>query len=129
MEKLLKAKFLEDAEKLLLGTKESFLSLKDNHADAATVDKIYRLAHNFKGGAKSVGFTKLGDFSHFFELLIIKIKRQEIPISPEAIEILFRGRAFLEKSLVELKANSDIELETPAVLADIEKLIGNQDKK
>lgn len=125
-EKQLKDKFLEEAGQLLVDAEQCFLTLEANPNDRALVDKIFRLAHNLKGGAKAVGFQEIGAFAHVFESFILKIKREEIPKSTQVIGLLLRCNDFLLKSIAELRANPEAKLDGASLSGDLESLMGSK---
>ena len=73
-ERELKVGFLDEASTLLEDAEQCFLQLESNADDTETIAKIFRLAHNLKGSSKAVGFDDMGEFTHHFENLLLKIK-------------------------------------------------------
>ncbi len=70
----MKLTFLEEAQGLLEGTEAAFIALDEGDHSIELIDKIFRLAHNFKGSAKTVGLQHLSDFGHVLEDVLTKIK-------------------------------------------------------
>ncbi len=89
-EKELRQTFLEEAQQLLQDAEECFLSLEQAPNDQKLIEKIFRLAHNLKGSAKGVGFSEVGEFTHDFETLILKIKSGEVETNSSVIEVLLQ---------------------------------------
>jgi two-component system chemotaxis sensor kinase CheA len=126
LEQQLKEKFLEEAGQLLVDAEQCFLNLEKNPGDRSLVDKIFRLAHNLKGGAKAVGFQEIGAFAHVFESFILKIKRDEIPKSAPVIGVLLRCNDFLLATVASLRGNLDAKIDPAAITADLESFLGGK---
>lgn len=119
-EKELKAGFLEEAAQLLADAEQSFLSLESNPGDSALLDKIFRLAHNFKGSAKAVGFEAMGAFAHVFESFLLKLKNGEVTNSSPVISLLLRCNDYLNISVKTLQADMNALVDGSALLAELE---------
>lgn len=119
-ERELKTGFLEEAAQLLADAEQSFLSLEANPNDAALIDKIFRLAHNFKGSAKAVGFEQMGAFAHVFESFLLKVKNGEVAKTSAVISLLLRCNDFLNASVAALQADMGAVLDGSALLAELE---------
>lgn len=110
-EKELQAGFLVEAFSLLNDAEQCFLALETDPNDKATIEKIFRIAHNIKGSSKAVGFDSLGAFTHEFESFLLKCKNGEIPILPATVSLFLKCndhiRTFLEALSGDAKANLD----------------------
>lgn len=101
----LKKGFLDEAKQLLTDVEQCFLQLEANPSDQALLEQIFRLAHNLKGSSKAVGFDALGMFTHEFETYLLKIKKGEIPGSPEVVSLLLKCNDYLKDSVEKLMAD------------------------
>lgn len=116
----LRAGFLEEAAQLLGDTEQCFLSLEANPNDGALIDKIFRLAHNLKGGAKAVGFDQMGAFAHVFESFLLKVKNGEVPKSSSVISLLLRCNDFLNASVKTLQVDILAPIDGSILLTELE---------
>lgn len=119
-ERELKLGFLEEAEQNLTNTEQCFLSLEENPDNMSLLDQIFRLAHNFKGSAKAVGFNDLGHFAHQFESLLLKVKTKEIPTNSEVINLLLKCNDHLVFFIGTLKSDIDANVDSSELLTEIE---------
>jgi chemosensory pili system protein ChpA (sensor histidine kinase/response regulator) len=55
--------------------------LRENPADADTVQALYRTAHTLKGSAHTIGFKVIGDIAHPVEACMIAVRDGQIPVS------------------------------------------------
>ena len=108
--------FIEEVAQLTQEAEQCLLDLESNPENAEVIDKIFRLAHNIKGGSKAVGFEDLGKFAHQFESYLLKIKNKELPTDTNAISLMLkcndRFKHMLEKIREDINArfdNSDLE--------------------
>lgn len=102
-EKELKVGFLEEIEQALADAELCFMQLESDPNNSENIHKIFRLAHNMKGGAKAVGFEQLGNFSHEFENYILKIKNKEMQVTDQVVNVLLECNDFLKSIVTGLK--------------------------
>lgn len=84
----LKGGFLVEADQLLKETKQLFLSLQKTNGDEASLNSMFRMAHNLKGASQAVGFTEIAEFIHRFENVILKLKNKELILDNQVVGIL-----------------------------------------
>lgn len=124
----LKLSFLEEAEQLLTEVEKCYLDLESNPNDAAILDQIFRVAHNLKGSSKAVGFNEVGQFSHQFENLLLKLKNKELEITPAIVSLLLRSNDHLSHMIHKLKESLDSTFDSSQLLMQIDlALKGNLD--
>ncbi|MFG1482977.1 chemotaxis protein CheA [Halobacteriovorax sp. HFRX-2_2] len=125
----LKMDFLEEAVQLLEDCEESFLELEsgvDNTDEH--IDKIFRLAHNLKGTSRAVEFSDVAEFTHEMEELILKVKKGEVDICADVIDVFLKCSDHLNNMIsalrddIDAKFNSDdiIQLIKDVSSADVE---------
>lgn len=119
----LKNGFLDEATQGIEEVEQCFLSLEANPNDSAIIDKIFRLAHNLKGSSKAVGFNQLGEFTHVFENLLLKIKKNEVTVSSQMVSLLLRCNDHLKYFIVELRANFSANVDSVGLLGEMESAI------
>ena len=86
----LKTTFLGQAQQLVAEAEQCFLDLESNAGDVKILDRIFRIMHNMKGSANGVGFMEIGDFSHTFESLLLKLKNGEIKANHPMVDLLLK---------------------------------------
>lgn len=115
----LKQGFLEEAAQLLEEAEQFFLSLETSPGDKSVIESIFRLAHNFKGSSRAVGFGEMADFSHQFESLLLKVKNGEVETSTEIVNLLLLCNDHLKFTIGELRKSFDAKVDSTALLAQI----------
>ncbi len=119
-EREMKAGFLEEVSQMLVDVEQCFLELEINPNDVATLEKIFRIAHNVKGSAKAVGFDDLGSFTHEFESFLLKCKSGQIPIHPPTVSLLLRCNDHIEEWIEVLKGDLSANLDNQALINEIQ---------
>ena len=83
--------FHGESVELLQGVEQGVLLLEENPADAATIDSIFRAFHTFKGGAGFLHLDAVRDLAHDLESLLDAVRRSELRITPEIIDLILAG--------------------------------------
>ena len=65
--------------------------LEENPADAGTINSIFRAFHTFKGGAGFLHLDALRDLAHDLESLLDAVRRSELSITSEIIDLILAG--------------------------------------
>lgn len=91
---------LEDIDSSLSRWRESFIS---GTADATAITALKRHLHTLKGGARMVGLTQLGEFSHELESDIISLENQGVGankdlLSEEIFNYLLKQQDLLQRA-------------------------------
>ena len=89
---------------LLQDIEQGILVLEDNPNDAATIDSIFRAFHTFKGGAGFLHIDALCDVAHDLESLLDAVRRSELCITPEIINLILAGADALKHFTHEIGA-------------------------
>lgn len=99
--------FIEEAAQILTEAEESLLELEAEGFKEDLINKIFRLAHNFKGSSRSVGFKDLSDLAHKYEDVLTLIKNHTIDLTPELISALLTSNDVLKKGILLLSENQE----------------------
>lgn len=111
------AEKIEEIEKI-------FLEFDRNSTNISVIDEIFRLAHNVKGSAMSVGFNQLGEFAHIFETLLSKIKEKTVVINSDIVDVLLRSNDKLREFINELGKNFEASIDTKDLVQEINVYLG-----
>ncbi|MES2803615.1 MAG: chemotaxis protein CheA [Bdellovibrionota bacterium] len=116
----IKKEFLNEALMNLEEVEGSFMELESASDTKPLLDKIFRLAHNLKGGSRAVGFGDVAEFTHELESLVLKIQKGEIGLSSEVITTLLHSNDRLVEMLSELKVNLTATFDNSDIIADLQ---------
>jgi two-component system chemotaxis sensor kinase CheA len=98
--------FLEEAAESLVAAEEAFLRLEKEPSDAATIEQIFRLAHNLKGSSRAVGLDDMAGFTHKLESFLLKIKNKEFNADSKVVDLLLRCSDHINQLVIAAKNNS-----------------------
>ena len=100
--------FLSEVHDHLEDSESNVLSIEDNACDYETINAIFRSIHSIKGSAGFLGLTKMQKLSHELETLLDKVRKDEITITQEIINISLSSIDALRK----LRDNLEITVNT-----------------
>ena len=86
------------------GIEQGVLVLEENPADAATINSIFRAFHTFKGAAGFLHLDALRDLAHDLESLLDAVRRSELSITSEIIDLILAGADALKHFTREIGA-------------------------
>jgi len=91
--------FMSEAFELVQNMENSLLSLEKNPNDASAVAEIFRAAHTIKGGAGTIGFVEIKEFTHRVEDLLDRVRKGEMQIDPSLVSLLLEAKDVIEEML------------------------------
>lgn len=122
----LKQGFLEEAAQGITDVEQCFLDLENNPNDLETINKIFRLAHNLKGSSRAVGFDHMGEFTHSFESFILRVKNQELPVSPAVVNLLLRANDHLREMVATYSQDLSAVVNSSDLIHELKNFDGSQ---
>lgn len=88
----LKQGFIEEATELLHTLESSLLELEANPEDQELIAKVFRALHTIKGSAGMFGYDDITMFTHDIETVYDFIRKGEIKITKEIIDLTLNAR-------------------------------------
>ncbi|MBU4223033.1 MAG: chemotaxis protein CheA [Euryarchaeota archaeon] len=76
---------------------DALLSLEKDQQNGETINVLFRAAHTLKGMSATMGYTNIAELTHKMENLMDRIRKNEMKVNPEAIDVLFESFDMLEK--------------------------------
>ena len=83
--------FHGESVELLHDIEQGILALEDNPADTVTVNSIFRAFHTFKGAAGFLHLEALRGLAHDLESLLDAVRRSELRLTSEIIDLILAG--------------------------------------
>jgi two-component system, chemotaxis family, sensor kinase CheA len=96
--------FHSESVELLHHIEQGVLVLEDNPADTVTVNSIFRAFHTFKGSAGFLHLEALRGLAHDLESLLDAVRRSELRITAEIIDLILAGADALKHFTREIGA-------------------------
>lgn len=115
----LKLGFIEEATQFLQEAEECLLLLEKNPNSDEDMNKLFRIAHSLKGGAKAVGFSSLGQFTHVYENYLLKFKNREWLLTSEAISFHLKCWDNIQKIVEALRQDINASVDTTQFEAQV----------
>lgn len=112
--------FLMEATEMLDQVEKYFLVLEKNPTDQATLEGLFRVAHNLKGSGKAAGFDEFAQFNHEMENLLVALREKKLPISSAIISLLLECSDKLRRDVEELKQSHQVALNHTELYKKIE---------
>lgn len=115
--------FLQEARDLLEKVEASLIAFDGGDQSETRIDDIFRVAHSFKGSARSVGFDSLASFAHKMEDMLSRLKSKTLSNSAVVTDCLFQCVDILGKYTSGLEKDLNFTLDTGAVEHRISELM------
>ncbi|MDD5260008.1 MAG: chemotaxis protein CheA [bacterium] len=119
--------FISEATEYLQNLNKSLLALEKNPDNLELLNEIFRLAHTMKGMAATMGYQKITTVAHQMEDVLDRLRKQELKVTPEIIETLFKSLDVLEPLLQEVASGEDKKVDITEIIVKL-KMIMEQKK-
>lgn len=125
----IKKEFINEALINLDEAEGAFMELEETSDSKPLLDRIFRLAHNLKGGSRAVGFGQVAEFTHQLENLVQKIQKEDVQLVPDLVTTLLKSNDRLVEMLTLLKEDLNAQFENKDLLSEIENWMSNAPKQ
>lgn len=115
--------FLHEAIDLLTSVEALSLRVEKNDRRDEAFEELARLAHNFKGSGKAVGFEHISKFGHRIEDLILGIKGGLIAANETHLSLLFKCLDRLQNDIHSLLKDRTLDLNHDQLISEIESTL------
>ncbi|MCB2183238.1 MAG: chemotaxis protein CheA [Desulfobulbaceae bacterium] len=99
--------FIDETNDSLQDIENAFIELERDPANLDIITKIFRPVHSMKGNSGFFGLSHINRFAHRLEDLLDFIRRGEITVDKEIIDILLTGVEYLEGMINRVLDNLD----------------------
>lgn len=98
--------FIDESLEALESAGGNFIKLEKDPENAEIINAIFRPIHSLKGSSGFFGLTNINKFSHRLENLLDQVRKGELILSREIVDLLLQGVDFLEKMMLRLRQDS-----------------------
>ncbi len=102
--------FYEETAEHLVAMEALLINLDIASPDSEDLNAIFRAVHSIKGGAGTFGFDKLTKVAHAFETVLDKIRKSELALKSEMVDIFLEGGDVLNEILEAYKEEGEIDM-------------------
>lgn len=118
--------FFEEASELLVDMETHLLELDIESPDLEELNAIFRAAHSIKGGAGAFGFTDMTETTHMLESLLDKLRKSEMAVSSEMIDVFLKSGDLLKRQLGGHRGDEGINTaDVDGVVSKLKELMEN----
>jgi len=102
--------FLTESREHVSAMNQWLLQLERDGAagSAEPVSAIFRAVHTVKGMSATMGYVVVAELSHELETLLDRVRRGELPVNGELMDLLFRSADVLESAIEGAVAGRDV---------------------
>jgi two-component system, chemotaxis family, sensor kinase CheA len=119
----LKSTFIDEAILNLEEVEGCFMELEGASDSKDLLDRIFRLAHNLKGGSRSVGFGDVAQFTHELENLVLAVQKDKVKLTSEVISTLLRSNDRIVEMMHTLKQDMNATFNNEEMIEEIKSWI------
>ncbi|MFN2565677.1 MAG: chemotaxis protein CheW [Gemmatimonadaceae bacterium] len=91
--------FLTESREHVSAMNHWLLQLERGAGGVEPVSAIFRAVHTVKGMSATMGYTAVAELSHELETLLDRVRRSEVAVTADVMEVLFRSADALEASI------------------------------
>jgi two-component system chemotaxis sensor kinase CheA len=106
--------FFEESIEGLELMESGLLELEENSGDNEAMNTIFRAAHSIKGGAGTLGFAAISDFTHHVETILDRRRSGRGSVTQETIDILLASVDCLRDMLDAVQSGQDFDADRVA---------------
>lgn len=118
--------FFDEAAEHLANMEGLLLAFDPAAPDEDQLNAIFRAAHSIKGGSGTFGFTDIADVTHILETLLDRVRKHEIAITREMVDVFLQAGDVL-RGLLDAHQNGTAadESATANICAKLQHLTAN----
>jgi len=100
--------FVVESTELLENLSQDLMLIEDNPEDEELLNRIFRAFHTIKGTSSFMGFDKIATLTHSAEDILNKLRKFELKVNQEIIDVLLEVYDFLTMMVERVKKGEDI---------------------
>lgn len=102
--------FLVEADELIESLDTNLVKLESAPGDLELLNEIFRAAHTIKGTSSFLGFEQVTGLTHKMEDILNKLRKSEMTVTPEIMDILLESLDLLKVLLQNVRAGNTEEI-------------------
>ncbi|APX95456.1 Hpt domain-containing protein [Natronorubrum daqingense] len=108
--------FVQESEERITELNNALLTLERDPTNDDALENIFRVAHTLKGNCGAMGLEEGSDLAHAIEDLLDAVRRNELEVTPELMDVVFDAVDELEAMIDEVAATGEIETDPTATI-------------
>jgi len=118
--------YLNDAKEGFQRINSALLALEKDHSQTEQLDEIFRAIHTLKSSSTMLEFSDIAELAHTCEDLLDRLRKHEVAVSGETIDVLFEVTDTLEKMVQERAEGKEGAVEFQALAKRIKQLASGE---
>jgi len=102
--------YLNDAREGFQAINSALLALEKDHSQTEHLDEIFRVVHTLKSASTMLEFFSIVELAHIGEDFLDRLRKKELPITQETIDLLFEVVDTLEAMVGEPNADFGLQI-------------------
>lgn len=94
--------YLTDANEGFQAVNNALILLEKDHSQTRLLDEVFRGIHTLKSSSAMIGFSDIANLSHTSEDLLDHMRKNEVPVNKETVDLVFTIVDTLEKMVAEV---------------------------
>ncbi|HTX18062.1 MAG TPA: chemotaxis protein CheA [Bacteroidota bacterium] len=115
--------FIVESNEILETLGQDLLKLEKSPADAELHNVIFRAVHTIKGTSSFLGFEQMTSLSHVFEDVLNKIRRGELRVTSDKMDVMFEAYDILKELLRRIENRSFEPVELSGTVAKLNAIL------
>ncbi len=121
--------YVTEIERLTPQVNRVLFEIENNREDAEALNLAFRLFHTLKGNLIMMGLPAAGETVHFVESLMDGARSRELAITPEVMDVLMDGAAFVEEVARNLRSGDRRDKTGDHVIRCVKQLLPAREQK
>jgi len=120
--------FLQESNELIQTLDEDIVRLEKEGSEEELLQEIFRAAHTLKGSSGMLGHVRMANLTHAMESLFDKLRKNELKVSTELIDILLEALDALKVINNEIITKEESDIDVDSQVNKLESFAGKKKK-
>ncbi len=120
--------FLQESDELIQTLDEDIVRLEKEGSEKELLQEIFRAAHTLKGSSGMLGHVRMTNLTHAMESLFDKLRKNELKVSTELIDILLEALDALKVINNEIITKEESDVDVDFQVNKLESFVGKKKK-
>ena len=81
--------YLNDAKEGFQEVNSALLALEKDYTKTGLLDEVFRVVHTLKSSSTMLEFSNIAELAHTFEDFLDRLRKKELPVTREAVDLMF----------------------------------------
>lgn len=114
--------FMVETKEIVNALDANLVKLEREPDNLNLLNEIFRGAHTMKGAAGFLGFNELMKLTHKMEDILNKLRKAELTVTPEVMDILLESVDFVKATLQDITDKAQGRTDTSGIIGKLESL-------